>query len=85
MINKKHLLIILTFIGSFSYGQNNRLKLNLDETGKTYIKAALTMQLWARYFDTNPGTTINNEITNSVFDLSMRRLRMGVSAQLTPK
>lgn len=43
------------------------------------------MQLWTRYFDTNPGTTINGENVDNVFDVSVRRLRMGVSAQLTPK
>ena len=79
------LLFILTLLSSFSYAQSNKLKLNLDETGKTYIKASVRMQLWARYFDSNPGTTINNEAANNVFDVSIRRLRMGVSAQLTPK
>ena len=78
-------LFIFIFITSFSYSQSNKLKLNLDDSGKTYIKASVRMQLWARYFDTNPGTTINNESADNVFDLSVRRLRMGVSAQLTPK
>ena len=85
MIKVTRLFFILILLSTYNYAQSNRLKLNLDETGKTYIKASLTMQLWARYMDTNPGTTINNEIANNVFDVSMRRLRMGVSAQLTPK
>ncbi len=79
------ILFLILFISSLSYSQSNKLKLNLDESGKTYIKASVRMQLWARYFETNPGTTINNESTNNVFDLSVRRLRMGISAQLTPK
>lgn len=49
------------------------------------MKAFVRMQLWARYFDTNPGTTINGESASNVFDISIRRLRMGVSAQLSPK
>lgn len=79
------ILFLLLFIASSSYSQSNKLKLNLDESGKTYIKASVRMQLWARYFDTNPGTTISGESADNVFDLSVRRLRMGVSAQLTPK
>lgn len=79
------LLIVLIFLSNYCFAQSNKLKLNLDETGKTYVKASVRMQLWARYFDTNPGTTINGETANNVFDISMRRLRMGVSAQLTPK
>ncbi|MBE0423399.1 MAG: porin [Lutibacter sp.] len=79
------MLFLLLFIASSSYSQSNKLKLNLDESGKTYIKASVSMQLWARYFDTNPGTTISGESADNVFDLSVRRLRMGVSAQLTPR
>ncbi|WP_254712955.1 porin [Polaribacter sp. NJDZ03] len=79
------LIFTLIFLYTASYAQSNKLKLNLDETGKTYIKASVRMQLWARYFDSNPGTTINNEAANKVFDISIRRLRMGISAQLTPK
>lgn len=79
------LLFLLLFISSLSYSQSNKLKLNLDESGKTYIKASVRMQLWARFNETNPGTTINGESADNVFDLSVRRLRMGVSAQLTPK
>lgn len=79
------LLIILILVSQYTIAQSNKLKLNLDETGKTYVKASVRMQLWARYFDTNPGTTINNEVANNVFDVSIRRLRMGISAQLTPK
>ena len=85
-IHKK--FIFLSIIVSFSIivnGQSNKLKVNFDETGETYAKAFVRMQLWTRYFDTNPGTTINNESTSNVFDISARRLRMGISSQLTPK
>lgn len=79
------IVIVLLFIFGISHAQSNKLKLNLDESGKTYIKASVRMQLWARYFDTNPGTTINGENAAQVFDISVRRLRMGISAQLSPK
>jgi hypothetical protein len=42
-------------------------------------------QFWARYLDMNPGTSINSEEVANKFDISIRRLRMGVSAQATPK
>ncbi|WP_187269324.1 porin [Algibacter pacificus] len=79
------LFIFMFFFSFYSYTQSNKLRINLDNTGKTYIKGSLRMQLWARYFDTNPGTTINGEIANNVFDVSIRRLRAGINAQLTPK
>ena len=78
-------LFIIILTTNAAIAQSNKLKLNFDDTGETYVKASLRMQLWTRYFDTNPGTTINGENVNNVFDVSIRRLRMGVSAQLTPK
>lgn len=78
-------LFVLILTTNAAVAQSNKLKLNFDETGETYVKASVRMQLWTRYFDTNPGTTINGENVDNVFDVSVRRLRMGVSAQLTPK
>ena len=78
-------LFILILTTNSAIAQSNKLKLNFDDTGETYVKASVRMQLWTRYFDTNPGTTINGENVDNVFDVSVRRLRMGVSAQLTPK
>ncbi len=62
-----------------------RLKINLDESGKTYIKASFRMHTWLRYTEMNPGSEINGEATADFFDVSVRRLRMSVAAQLTPK
>ncbi len=64
---------------------SQHLKLNLDETGKTYIKGSLRGQFWARHYDTNPGTTINGDPAGSINDFSIRRVRASLSAQLTPK
>ncbi len=78
-------LFILILTTNAAFSQSNKLKLNFDDTGETYVKASVRMQLWTRYFDSNPGTTINGENVNNVFDVSVRRLRMGISAQITPK
>lgn len=79
------IIICLLFSVSFLSAQSNKLKLNLDGSGKNYIKASIRMQLWARYFDTNPGSTINGENTPNIIDFSMRRLRMEVSSQVNSK
>jgi len=76
---------ILLFISISSSAQSDKLKINLDESGKTYIKASVRGQFWSRYNDMNPGTTINGEAVTNKVDFSIRRLRMGISAQLSPK
>ncbi len=80
-----NIILIWLLSTTFAYSQSNNLKLNLDKEGKTYIKASITAQFWARYTDMNPGTTVNGESVDRMLDFSLRRLRMGVSAQLSPK
>ncbi|APD07711.1 hypothetical protein UJ101_02210 [Flavobacteriaceae bacterium UJ101] len=81
----KHFVFFLVLNFFIIEGQAQKLKLNLDETGKTYIKGSLRGQFWARYYDTNPGTTVNGDPTGSITDFSIRRIRANISAQLTPK
>lgn len=52
---------------------------------KPVVNWAITSQLWVRYSELNPGTTVNGEPTNSYIDFSVRRLRIPVSSQITPK
>jgi hypothetical protein len=85
MKNNFILAFTIVLFSQISFSQQNKLKLNLDKSGETYIKASARMQLWARYYDTNPNSTINEEITNNVMDFSVRRIRMSISSQVTPK
>lgn len=57
----------------------------LDKSVKTYVKGFVRGQFWIRYLCKNPGTSINCEAVANKFDSSIRRLRMGVSVQLTLK
>ncbi|MET2984001.1 porin [Aureibaculum conchae] len=78
--------LLFTFSSILLYAQsNNKLKLNFDESGNSYIKANIASQLWLRYAEMNPGTTINDAEIKNTYEVSMRRLRIGISAQLTPK
>ncbi|MBL4745934.1 MAG: porin [Flavobacteriaceae bacterium] len=85
MNSRHYFLALLILSSSLSFSQSNRLKLPLDPSGKTYIKASIRAQFWGRYMEMNPGTTIHDEAVHSKFDISIRRLRMGISAQLSPK
>ncbi len=81
------LLIILILFSSSNalFGQDEKLRINLNESGDQYIKAAFSGQLWTRYTAMNPGTVIDNEPITSAFDFSIRRMRMGVFSQLSPR
>lgn len=45
----------------------------------------ITTQFWLRYSDLNEGSEIHGESTDEFFDVSIRRLRIPISAQITPK
>ncbi|GGF65947.1 hypothetical protein [Wenyingzhuangia marina] len=61
------------------------LSINGVSQEKPKVNWSLTAQIWARYSDLNEGTKINGETTNSYTDVSIRRLRIPVSSQITPK
>lgn len=74
---------LFLLVPTFIFGQ--KLKVNLDPTGKTYIKGGVRANFWARHYQTNPNTTMNGEAIKSVSDISIRRLRINLEGQLTPK
>ena len=78
------LLLLLWAPGQLS-AQGPRLRLNLDDKGETYIRASLRGQFWARYTEMNPGTHIENDTLQNGLDFSIRRIRLNIAAQLTPR
>ena len=80
----KKLLMLMICAPSLLWSQEY-LRRNLSEDGKTYIKANLSSTFWARYYEANPHTTVNGTPVSRVTDISIRRLRIGLQGQLTPK
>ncbi|MEI6864819.1 porin [Flavicella sp.] len=61
------------------------IKAQKKEPFKPTIKWNLSGQFWLRYADLNDGSLINGEPTSSYADVSIRRLRIPISSQVTPK
>ncbi|MFS4482998.1 porin [Hyunsoonleella sp. 2307UL5-6] len=53
-------------------------------TKKPKINWNITSQIWLRYSDLNEGSLIVEEPTSQFLDISVRRLRIPVSSQITP-
>ncbi|PWG06597.1 porin family protein [Polaribacter aquimarinus] len=75
---QKWLLVIILFSSTISKGQEK-------EEFKPVIKWNMTSQIWFRYSDLNEGSLIDNEFSSSFMDISIRRLRIPISSQITPK
>lgn len=56
-----------------------------QEQKKPVVNWNITSQIWMRYSELNKGSFINNEPVTNFFDISIRRLRIPVSSQITPK
>lgn len=61
------------------------LKLNLNEDGSHYLKATLTGQVWLRYTENNPGTTVNGYNQPSTYDIGLRRVRAQFFGKVSDK
>ena len=52
---------------------------------KPTINWNIRAQMWMRYSDLNEGSLIQNEPTSEFYDISIRRLRIPIYSQITPK
>lgn len=89
MQNKYILLIVLftaVVITPGLYAQNapiEELRLKLNDDGSHYLKWTFLNQVWLRYNDSNPGTTVMGDPAANTFDIGLRRTRIQFYGQLT--
>jgi hypothetical protein len=69
--------------GSTEYGSG--LKLALNEQGDKYVRFLVWNQIWYRHSQNNPGSLINGEEKRNTWDISARRLRFMMYAQVSPR
>lgn len=61
------------------------LRLKLNEDGSHFIKATFLNQVWFRYNNSNPGTTVLGSPSAETFDIGLRRTRIQLFGQLTDR
>ncbi len=66
-------------------GYGDGLKVKFDSTGSKYIRFLLWSQLWMRYNENNPGSTINGKQYNGQFDIALRSTRLLMYSQINSK
>lgn len=75
---KQWLLVLILYSSIYTIGQEKNEQ-------KPLIKWNITAQLWMRYSDLNEGSFIQGEPTSEFYDISIRRLRIPITSQLTPR
>lgn len=61
------------------------LKTYLNDDSTAYLKLSFVSQVWVRFNQSNPGTTVNNEPESNTFDVGLRRIRFVLSGQLSDR
>lgn len=90
LLNRFFLLLVL-FAGYFTAaaqggeGYGEGFKIKFDTSGQKYIRFITWHQLWFRYNENNPGSTVNGKQYGGQFDMALRRSRLLIMTQLTPK
>ena len=65
--------------------EKDAIKFNLNEDGSHYFQATFLNQVWARYNESNPGTTVMGKPATETFDIGLRRTRIQLFGQITDK
>ncbi|QNF35150.1 hypothetical protein HUW51_21420 [Adhaeribacter swui] len=63
----------------------SEMRYNLSPDGSKYIKATFLNQVWARWNESNPGTTVNGEPKSHTTDVGLRRTRMQLYGQISDR
>lgn len=86
---KQALFLLITLACSmqlFAQTKPDReLKMNLNDDGSHYLKTTFTAQVWMRYNESNPGTTLNGFAKPQTYDIGLRRVRAQVFGKITDR
>lgn len=61
------------------------LKTYLSPDSTTWLKLNFVAQAWARYNESNPGSTVYGQPQNNTYDVGIRRVRFVLSGQLSDR
>jgi len=81
------LLVLLPVVGhsQFPARLKDGLKTYLTPDSTTYLKLNFVTQVWVRFNENNPGSTVNGQLESNTYDVGLRRTRVVLSGQLTDR
>lgn len=93
---KKHILPLLSALlllsatttnvhAQFDPSIKEGIKYKLNEDGSHWVKMNMTSQIWLRYNENNPGSSINGFAVPESYDVGIRRIRFVLSGQVTDR
>ncbi|MCC9138739.1 hypothetical protein ACFSKU_11135 [Pontibacter silvestris] len=82
--------VALCYVAGTASAQRNALygagmKVAISEDGSKYIRFITWHQVWLRYNENNTGSYRNNVAQDNIFDIGLRRSRVLIYAQISPR
>ncbi|MDI1355141.1 MAG: hypothetical protein PSX36_09490 [bacterium] len=65
--------------------EKSALKFNINASGSHFFQVTFLNQVWVRYNESDPGTTLFNKSAPSTFDIGLRRTRIQMFGQITDR
>ena len=65
--------------------EKKELKFSFNEEGSHYVKFSFLNQIWVRYNESNPGTTVFGTAKEQTYDIGLRRTRMQLFGQISDR
>ncbi len=78
-------LFLLPAMAQFDPSFKSGSSFKLNDDGSHYLKFTLTNQIWFRYNQSNPGSTIDGTPKNETFDIGIRRSRIQMFGALNKR
>lgn len=78
-------ILLLPAMAQFDPTFQSGSMFKLNEDGSHYLKFTLTNQIWFRYNQSNPGSTVDGTLKNETFDIGIRRSRIQMFGALNKR
>lgn len=79
------LFTIALFAQTNTTGEKYALKYNLNDNGSRYFQITFLNQTWLRLNQSNSATLVNGKAMDNTFDIGLRRTRIQLFGQITPR
>lgn len=67
------------------YSESKEFKIAFNENASHYVKLTFLNQIWMRYNESNPGSTVYNAPKSTTYDIGLRRTRFQLFGQLSDR
>lgn len=83
-------LVAISSFATFSqkivpYNEGKEFKIAFNEDATHYVKLTFLNQVWLRYNESNPGSTVYDTPKSSTYDIGLRRTRIQLFGQLSER